>query len=392
MSIKGIHVVRKSRPDGTFRYYYYSHRGGPRFWVSDKIRIDLPGKKLPPDFLEAFAQISQLEPRVPRNTFAGAITLYRQKCAAFQKMKAKGRSARIKYLEAWTAMPLHQGKPAGDAPLAVFDSRKIIKYITAYRDRTWGHSTSAADEAVIALSAFLSWCKRDGRLDWNRAMGIEKTYERPTQARIWSVEEQELFLASAPRHLAWGFRLLLHTGLRREDLIRLPLSAIRGQHLLIPTGKSRGRQTALIPITPPLRQLLLELETERSALATPITTVLFSSRGRPWSAEGFGTSFDRHRKSVGLGPEANGPTIHDMRKTCATNMVILQHQYPQSISDQVLIDLFGWTPKTLAKMKRIYVSDSAVIEALSGSLQTRTGTEPVNFPVNPVRTEGRNTV
>ena len=57
-----------------------------------------------------------------------------------------------------------------------------------------------------------------------------------------------------------------------------------------------------------------------------------------------------------------------MRKTCATNMVILQHLYPALISDQVLTDLFGWTPGTLAKMKRIYVSDAAVIEAMTTSI------------------------
>tara|TARA_R110002051_G_C8750349_1_gene500146 strand:- start:1984 stop:2133 length:150 start_codon:yes stop_codon:yes gene_type:complete len=49
-------------------------------------------------------------------------------------------------------------------------------------------------------------------------------------------------------------------------------------------------------------------------------------------------------------------------------MVILQHLYPVLISDQVLTDLCGWTPGTLAKMKRIYVSDAAVIDAMTTSI------------------------
>lgn len=77
------------------------------------------------------------------------------------------------------------------------------------------------------------------------------------------------------------------------------------------------------------------------------------------------TSFDRHRSKVGLGPTQGGPTIHDMRKTCATYTVILQYQYPTLIPDRVLIDLFGWTEKALVKMKRIYVSDAAVIDAMT---------------------------
>ncbi len=217
----------------------------------------------------------------------------------------------------------------------------------------------------MALSAFLTWCKQDGRLDWNRARGIETVYERPTEAYIWSSEEQTLFLKTASSHLAWAFKLALNTGLRREDLVRLPITALTRDHLIIPTGKSRGRQTALIPVTPPLCEILDELNAARSLLKAPTTTILFSSRGRPWSTEGFGTSFDRHRTKIGLGSKDNGPTIHDMRKTCATNMIILQHHYPDLITDTILIDLFGWTPGTLSKMKRIYVSDSAVIDALT---------------------------
>ena len=301
----------------------------------------------------------------PKDTIARTVVLYRKKCVAYKRMKPKGRAARNKYLEKWLEMPLAYGGIARNAPISVFDSRKIIRFITGYRDTVWAHSASSADEAVIALSAFLTWCKRDGRLEWNRASGIEQIYRRPTEARIWTEDEQRKFVSTAPDHLKWAFQLLLHTGLRREDLTRLPVSAIRREHIIIPTGKSGGRQTALSPITPPLRGFLNELEKARRNLQTPPTTILFSSRGKPWTAEGFGTSFDRHRTKVGLGPKNGGPTIHDMRKTCATHMVILQHQYPALISNQILIDLFGWTDRTLAKMKRIYVSDKAVIEAMS---------------------------
>ena len=368
MSIKGLHVIAKKLATGQTRYYYYAFRGGPKFWTSEGSRLDEPGKRLPPEFIQAYSEVMEDERAPVADSFAMAVMLYRKKSPAFRKMKTKGQTARIKYLDKWLEMPLKAGQPAANAPLSVFDSRRIIKFITSHRDRVWGHSPSAADEAVLALSAFLTWCKKDGRLDWNRAHGIEPLYERPTEARIWSLEEQAKFLKTASAHLAWAFKLALHTGLRREDLTRLPLSAITKQHLIIPTGKSRGRNTALIPITPPLRSLLDEIDAARAKLATAPLTILFSSKGKPWTAEGFGTSFDRHRSRIGLGPENHGPTIHDMRKTCATNMVILQHLYPALISDQVLTDLFGWTPGTLAKMKRIYVSDAAVIEAMTTSI------------------------
>jgi integrase len=92
-------------------------------------------------------------------------------------------------------------------------------------------------------------------------------------------------------------------------------------------------------------------------------TVLFNSRGQPWTADGLSTSFYRHR-DIALESE-NLPTIHDLRKTAATNMVILQQRFPDQITDQVLSDMFGWTSGTRTKMKRIYVSDAAVIRAMT---------------------------
>ncbi|MEL6323537.1 MAG: hypothetical protein AAFQ84_04835, partial [Pseudomonadota bacterium] len=243
MAIKGLHVVKKRVASGVSRFYYYAYRGGPKFWSTDKTRIDSPGKRLPPEFIEAYHQAIENERLPTKGTLADAIRLYRERSPKFKKMKPKGQLARLKYLQQWEDMPLAKGRRAASAPLSVFDSRKIIRYITSYRDVVWGHSASAADEAVIALSALLTWCIKDGRLDWNRTHGIEPLYERPTEARIWSDEEQALFLSRASWHLSVAFRLLLFTGLRREDLTTLQRSARKGQHLLVPTGKSRGRQT-----------------------------------------------------------------------------------------------------------------------------------------------------
>ncbi len=164
-----------------------------------------------------------------------------------------------------------------------------------------------------------------------------------------------------------AFDLLLQTGLRREDLIKLKISDQKGQHLVVPTGKSRGRNRVLLPITPPLENLLDEISQKRSRLPKQPETILFSSRGESWTADGFGASFNRHRKLIGFGPDNNGPTIHDMRKTCATNLFVLQRRYPAQITDHVFVDMFGWTEKTLSQMKRIYVSDDAVIKAMSNS-------------------------
>lgn len=364
MPIKGVWCVPYKRANGKTRYYYYTSRvDGIRFWHSDGKRIDL--SKLPEEFITAYQNAKLQNKGYSPNSFASVFNRYQKKSVAFQRMKIKGQLARIRYLKMWLEMPLKGGRAASAAPLSIFDSRGIIKYITSYRDKIWGSSPSAADEAIVALSAFLTWCKEEGLIDWNRARSIRSVYTRQTKSRIWTQQEQDVFLKDAPWQLSTAFRLALFTGLRLGDLLRLPLSARREQHLIIPTSKSRGQNTAIIPIFDPLEKLLEELETKRNQFDQLSTTLLFNSRGSSWTVDGFSSSFYRHRSKCDLGD--NPPSIHDLRKTAATRMVILQKSFPHSITDSVLVDMFGWTMPTLSKMKRIYVSDDEVISALSGT-------------------------
>ena len=148
-------------------------------------------------------------------------------------------------------MPLKASKPARKAPLAVFDDRKIIQYIVTHRDTRWAHSKSAAQEAMIALSAFLNWAKSEGRLDWNRVEGVPSVYSSPIdEARIWEPAERSSFLKGAAWQLDYFYRLEEITGLRLEDAVRLPRSARKREHIIIPTGKSRGQNYAIVPLFP----------------------------------------------------------------------------------------------------------------------------------------------
>ncbi|MBO6689525.1 MAG: hypothetical protein JJ931_04305 [Henriciella sp.] len=104
---------------------------------------------------------------------------------------------------------------------------------------------------------------------------------------------------------------------------------------------------------------------KRAKLNVTPTTLLFNTYGKPWTADGLSSSFYRHRATAMEGDDL--PSIHDLRKTAATNMVVTQQRFPDVITDQVLCDMFGWTTGTLAKMKRIYVSDVAVIEAMTSN-------------------------
>lgn len=365
MPISGVWRVPKTLANGATRYYYYTHRkpGRTLFWQSDQ---PVDGKRLPSKFVQAYQDAIATEGTGVRpGSLLQAYHDYQKESERFKRMSLRGSKARIRYLEKWLKMPMANGQPASAAPLIVFDGRKIIARMVRYRNQVWGHSPSSAEEAQTALSAFLSWCVRSGRLDFNRLSGVGSPYERRERQRLWSPEEQILVAQSAPQHLSLLFRIGLFTGLRLGDLVRLPESSVRDSHILIPTGKSRGQNTAIIPLIPEWQSLIDEALELKREFSSATTTILVNSRGRPWTASGAATSFDRLRSRIGLGPDQSGPTIHDFRKTAATQVLIMQKRYPGAITDQVIIDWFGWTTGTLEKMKRIYVSDAAVIDAIT---------------------------
>lgn len=371
MPIKGVHRVAKPLANGNVRYYYRTARqGGVTFWECDGKPLD--GKRLPAGFIEAYTDALDVERGVTPGSFEQAFHEYQEKSAKFKRMVDKSRETRVRYLTAWLDMKIRNGQLARTSPLEIFDRKEVVPYIVKHRDETWGHSLSVADEAMIALSAFLTWCMGEGKLDTNKVSAIPSQYERPVDsARIWSDGEVAAFMTAAPWQLEHFLELALFTGLRLQDLIRLPVTAVRDHHIIIPTGKSKGAATAIVPIIPPLRALLKRIEVRRKKLKASPTTLLFNSKGKPWSKEGSGlaTSFYKVRDRV-LKDPADRPTIHDLRKTAATRMVILQKRYPKVITDGVLTDMFGWSAGTLAKMKRIYVSDAAVITAITAGNRT----------------------
>ena len=250
MPIKGTWVVPSKLADGTKRYHYYTSRAPDRekFWESDGERVDL-GYSLPEGFAEAYAAANQLSRGIYPGSFEATIFEYRKKSAAYKRMRQKSQETRDKYLEAWLDMQLKEGKLARQAPISVFDKKKIMGYITAHRDARWSHSPSAADEAIFALSAFLKWCVSVGKLNDNKAAHVPSIYERPEGARIWEEAEQIAFLQDCPWQLRAGFQLSLYTGLRLGDLVRLPVTARTRDHLMIATGKSRGAHTAPVSYT-----------------------------------------------------------------------------------------------------------------------------------------------
>ncbi len=82
-----------------------------------------------------------------------------------------------------------------------------------------------------------------------------------------------------------------------------------------------------------------------------IETVLVTSKGKPWTGGGFGGSFNRIRDAAGIvhideetGQRKN-KHLHDLRGTFCSKLILAASVAGQSLTDQEVTDLMGWSPE-----------------------------------------------
>ena len=83
--------------------------------------------------------------------------------------------------------------------------------------------------------------------------------------------------------------------------------------IVLTTGKSKHRREAIIPLYDALRDVL-----ER--IPKRATTILTSSHRRPWTADGFGSSFNKAKNDAGMAER--DLHFNDLRGTAATKFYV----------------------------------------------------------------------
>jgi integrase len=148
----------------------------------------------------------------------------------------------------------------------------------------------------------------------------------------WSEEEVAQFEKRHPvgskAHLA--LMLMLYSGQRRSDIIRLGWQHIRGNKIAVRQKKTDT--PLLLPIAPELASALKDLP--RNNL-----TFLLTAFGAPFSFNGFGNWFrDRCNEA-----ELRQCSAHGLRKLAATRMANC------GCTDQELMAVFGWRSRSEVK-------------------------------------------
>jgi integrase len=225
---------------------------------------------------------------------------------------------------------------AADFAFADMEPRHVAKLRDERADRP-----DAANGRVKALRQLYVWaCSPEyGYASRNPARDVAYLRSKnPDGFRAWSEEDVAKYEARHPigTKARLAFDLLLYTGVRRSDVVKLGPQMERDGKLVFSETKGRARiiKTHELPILAPLRASInATLIGHLVYLATP--------NGRPHSAKAFGGWFKRRCREAGLDPDL---AAHGLRKLGATRCA------EAGATEYELMALFGWSSSKLAAL------------------------------------------
>jgi integrase len=198
-------------------------------------------------------------------------------------------------------------KAFGDFPIKALDDPRATSVFLEWRDRLAQTSLRQADYAYGTLSRILSWAMKRRLIASNPCANGGKLYQGTRVDKVWSEQEVDRFLRTAPPNLKLAMLLAINTGQRQGDLLRLPWSAYDGA-----TIKMKQRKTGAyvpIPVSDALRTAL-----DAAPKVSPI--MLTNSGGKPWSESGFQGAWGKATMRAGI----RGLTFHDLRGTAVVTL------------------------------------------------------------------------
>lgn len=224
-------------------------------------------------------------------------------------------------------------KTAGHTLLADINSQSIRDGRERRKD-----TPHAANGFLKAMRRFFAWCVEEQLVAVDPTVGI-RMLTGPNDAdgfHTWTQAELDRFEArwKVGTRERLAFDLLLYTGLRRGDAVRVGKQHERDGVISIRTEKHRhGKAGELIAIP-----ILEPLAASIAATATGDLTYLINERGQPWVKESFGNWF---RDVCRL---ANCPgSAHGLRKAGATRAA------ERGASERQLMAIFGWSTGKMAQ-------------------------------------------
>lgn len=250
----------------------------------------------------------------------------------FKGLDPRSQGTRRRILDECLLEPRKPG--SSDLMWACPVNRLTATHMQMLRDRKID-KPGAANNRLKYLSSMFGWAVEKRMLSSNPARDAKPIkyatggFYTWTDADVLKFEERHPIRSRARLALA----LLLYTGVRRDDVVRLGRQHVKGSSLVFVPRKTRHlrAEASVKPILPDLARIL-------EASPTGDLTFLVTAHGRPFTTNGFGNRFRDWCDQAGL-PQC---TAHGLRKAGATRAANL------GATDRQLMALFDWTSSSQA--------------------------------------------
>lgn len=313
--VKGLNKVRSKG-----RTYYYHRKSGRRI-------VSEPGTS------EFFAEIADAEasiadaPKAKPGTLGMIIDAYR----ASKFFTDKRAATRVSYEKALAVL-----EPLRDMPLAKITSGFAAQLRDRLADKRGRWITNYT---LKMLSILMDFARERDAVKENpikKVRHIPKSADAPQANRPWRPQECRTVLDAAPPYMRVPIALAMLAGFRKSDALTVAKTAIRGDLIEVRT-KKRGKDVR-IPIHSELAAVLA------GAPAHDSVTIAATSRGMPWTSDGFNTSFQKLiRRLEADGMVGEGLTMHGLRHTLATRLK------EAGAAEEDIADLLGQSSLAMAR-------------------------------------------
>jgi integrase len=187
------------------------------------------------------------------------------------------------FREAYGDLPVYRTEASGKRTMLL--TRELMQRIVNEKSAT----PFAQRNFLATLRAMFEWGVDEGRVPDNPCLGCKRAKAKTSGYKTWS--EADIARIEATHAIGskerLAFALVLYTGQRRGDVVKMGAHHVHNGWLTVDQGKSEGGEHAHleIPVHHKLRQIID---------ATPtvgVKTFLVTSFGKPYTSNGFGNWF-----------------------------------------------------------------------------------------------------
>lgn len=259
---------------------------------------------------------------------------YFSECPEYRRLDPRTQRVRRLVLEATFDEPIAPGsvKLFRDIPL----SKLTVDAVEVLRDRKF-EKPEAANSRVKAIRQVFKFAVRKKHVPFDPARDVSYIRTGSTGFHTWTVEEVRKYEERHPigSKARLALALLIYTGQRRSDIVRLGKQHVSAGKLTLTQHKGRNQKPTklTLPILPALSSVI-----EVSPCGD--LTFLVNDLNRPFTEAGFGNKFRDWCDQAGL----RHCSAHGLRKAGATIAA------NNGATTRQLMAMFGWSSIRMAEL------------------------------------------